>query len=99
MTELDLLRKAVHEKGFNISVLINKFKKTQVERKALYQVPESVFCDVCKEYLKNGDRIDKSYPYFMKVLVMKAQESCANAQIKEHAKFKKEPARLKITIG
>lgn len=97
MTRLEQLRKQIHAKGFNISILINKFKKTQRERKALYEVPESVFEEVCLEYLKRGENIDKSYPYFMTVLTMKAQESCANNQQKQAGlnKFGKMPENIK----
>jgi len=100
LTELDLLRKAVHDKGFNISMMINTYKKKQVDRKTTYKVPESVFCDVCKEYLKSGDNIDKSFPYFMKVLVMKAQESCANNSKKQAGanKFGKMPDNIKAIM-
>lgn len=74
-------RKMVHDQGFNISRMINKFKKTQRERKALYTVPDEVFIEVCKEYLKRGKGVDQSWPYFMKVLVLKAHENNANRNI------------------
>ena len=87
-TSLDDYRKLVHAQGFNISRMINKFKKTQRERKALYTVPDEVFIEVCKEYLLRGKGVDQSWPYFMKVLVLKAHENNANAQIRESNKNK-----------
>jgi hypothetical protein len=74
-------RKLVHDQGFNISMMINKFKKSQRERKATYTVPDEVFISVCKEYLRLGKGVDHSWPYFMKVLVLKAHEHNANHQI------------------
>lgn len=76
---------AVHAQGFNISMMINKFKKIQVERKSTYTVPDEIFKDVCIEILKRGEVIESPYPYFMKVLVMKSQDFCA----RENQKYKK----------
>ena len=92
--ELQEYIKAVHDKGFNISMMINTFKKKQRDRGATYQVPDEVYADVCIEYLKRGDNIDHSYPYFMKVLVMKSQDSCANASQK-YEKFGKMTQSIK----
>lgn len=76
MTELDLLRKEVHATGFNISMMINLYKKRQFQRKSTIVLPDEVYCAVCREYLK--DRIvRKDFPYFMIVLVKKAEEYCA----------------------
>ena len=55
-------------------MMINLFKKKQRERKALYEVPDEIFCTVCREYLTNKNQIDRSFPYFMTVLTRKAEE-------------------------
>jgi len=81
-TSLSDYRKLVHDQGFNISMMINKFKKNQRERKATYSVPDEVFIEVCKEYLNRGSKVDKSWPYFMKILVLKAHEDQANQNIR-----------------
>ncbi len=89
MNELDSAKKMVADKGFNIYLLINKFKKVQREKKALYEVPEEVYCDVCLEISKRLEitKIDNPWPYFMKVLTMKSHEHFANKHQEEAKKM------------
>ena len=96
MTELDLLKTEVHAKGFNISMMINLFKKKQRERGAKYVIPDSVYCAVCREYLTKK-AVERNFPYFMRVLVRKAEEDCVNRnrQMAELHKFGKMPESLK----
>ena len=99
MTEtLEYYIKQVHKKGFNISLMINTYKKRQRARKSTYEVPEEVYIEVCKEYFKRGEEIDKGFPYFMKVLTMKAQDSCARKSQK-HEKFGKMPENIRSIMG
>jgi len=86
VSSLESYKKLVHDQGFNISRMINRFKKTQRERKALYTVPDEVYIEVCKEYLKRSPAVTDSWPYFMKVLVLKAHEDNANRNIRESNK-------------
>ena len=99
MESLDWYKKEVHKRGFNISMMINLFKKKQRKMKALYEVPDEVFIEVCKEYFKRGDSVDKTFPYFLAVLKKKVEESVVRKNISDHEKIKNEPVRLKITIG
>ena len=96
MTELELLKTEVHAKGFNISMMINTFKKKQVERKALYSVPDEVFCEVCRVYLKKGE-IRKDFPYFMTVLIRKSEEFMKKKQT-EYEGFGKMADSIKAAI-
>lgn len=80
---LDLLKLEVHKKGFNISMMINLFKKKQRDRKALYDVPDEVLCAVCSYYLLKHDTISHDFPYFLRVLEAKSQDYRANQTRKE----------------
>lgn len=69
-------------------MMINKFKKSQKERKALYEIPDTVYIEVCKDVL-NCKELPKSwYPYFMKVLNLKSHEYFANKHQVENKRFK-----------
>ena len=98
MSRLEDLKKQVHTKGFNISMMINRFKKEQRNKKSTAVVPDSVYEYVCLSFLSTSPK-DKAWAYFMKVLVMKFKEHMANSNVKQHKKYKSEPTRLKITIG
>ena len=87
MDNLNDYKKAVHARGFNISRMINKFKKDQRERKALYEVPETVLIEVCKEYLV-GREVKDNFPYFLKVLTLKTHQFQANKSQEESNKHK-----------
>lgn len=86
MNGLEQIKKQVHSKGFNISMMINKFKKSQRDRKALYEIPEEVYILVCEEILEKLEHysIKQPWPYFMKVLTLKSHEHFANKNQKEH---------------
>jgi len=88
MSNLDTLIKQVHAEGFNISVMINLFKKREREHRARRIVPNEVYCAVCLEYLKRHEAINKSFPYFMKVLNMKADQHIGK-QVDKDAKDSK----------
>lgn len=85
---LETLKKQCHSKGINISMMINKFKKSQKERKALYEIPDTVYIEVCKTILAVKEVPDKPYPYFMKVLTLKSHEYFANKHQVENKRFK-----------
>jgi len=86
---LESLKKQVHDKGFNISVLINRFKKDQRARKVTYAVPDEVYIAVCETVLKTDlSRIKSNYPYFMRILKAKSEEFFANNAQSEHSKVK-----------
>ena len=93
MNNLEQLKKLVHEKGFNISMMINLYKKKRREAKALGEIPEEIYCQVCLEYLK-GKAIKCNFPYFMRVLVRKAEEYYAGKSQK-YEKFGKMPDSIK----
>lgn len=79
-------------------MMINKFKKSQKERKALYEIPDTVYIEVCKEILGRLENygIKHPYPYFMKVLTLKSHEYFANKTQVENKKFKTERANPMI---
>ncbi len=85
---LETLKKQCHSKGINISMMINKFKKSQKERKALYEIPDEVYVEVCKAILAIHKSPSNWYPYFMKVLTLKSHEYFANKHQVEHKKQK-----------
>ena len=87
MTTLQTLIKEVHLKGFNISAMINLFKKRQREAGSTREVPEEVYVEVCLEYLKDRN-IKKDFPYFLKVLNLKADHYHAK-QLQEEAEKNK----------
>ncbi len=74
------LQKQIYNKGFNIYLLINKFRKLQKQRKALYEVPDEVYLETCKEILKRLENygVKDKWAYFMHVLTMKSHEYFAN---------------------
>jgi len=87
MTEpLNYYIKQVHDRGFNISMMINTYKKKQADRGATYIVPDEVYISVCEEYIKRGDEVRQGFPYFMRVLVEKSRESCAGRS-QEYQRF------------
>ena len=55
MNNLEQLKKEVHAKGFNVSMMINLYKKKRVEQKATGIVPDEIYCAVCLEYLKEKE--------------------------------------------
>jgi len=97
---LEELKKAVHKKGFNISMMINTFKKRQRALKSTREIPDAVLCEVCLEYLKRGDHIRKEFPYFMRILNSKMDEFQANKVQAEHKekKFGAMPSNMKSIL-
>ena len=97
MSTLSEYKIAVHKKGFNISMMINTFKKKQREMKSTREIPESVLCEVCKEYLMRGDSVRSGFPYFMKVLNMKMDDYQSNLIQTDHKEkaFGKMPTNIK----
>jgi len=94
--KLEFLKKEVHAKGFNISMMINLYNKKRRDQKCIGVIPEEIYCDVCIEYLKCR-AIKRDFPYFMTVLARKTEEHYANktqAEAKAN-KFGKMPENIK----
>ncbi len=94
--ETELLIANCKEQGFNLWPMLAIYKKRS---KLKPEIPDKVIQAVCVEYLKRAGSLRADFPYFLEVLKRKSQEYFAAQQIYEHAKIKKEPVRLKITIG
>jgi len=90
----ELKMKVYQEKQCNVHMFINRFKKDQRDRKALYIIPDSVYIEVCKTILGLSTAPKEWYPYFMHILTLKADEWNANRNIDEHEAIKKEPTRV-----
>jgi len=88
----EIIEKVHKEKGVNISMLINKLKKDQRGRKVLYEIPEEVYISVCETILSLTKMPKCDYPYFMKILNLKAHEYNATANVSESIKFKRSEA-------
>lgn len=85
--------KKVKESGFNLYPMIGLFKKRS---KLNEPIPDEVIQAVCVEYLKRGEGINGTFPYFLTVLKEKSREHFAKENIRKHAEMKKEPVKLKI---
>ena len=68
---LNLKIKYLKDKGLNIYMLVGVFKKRS---KLKPDIPEEVIEAVCDEYIKRGDRINGTFPYFLIVLQQKSGE-------------------------
>ena len=88
MRTFEELKKDIHKKGFNISMMLNKFKKMQKERKALYEIPEEVFYKTCFEIERRLEisEIENPWPYFMTILTRKSYEYFAGKSREEAEK-------------
>ena len=82
--------KLIYAKGINVYAYYNKVKK---KLKKVDHIPADVIIEVCKYYIRQleAGKVEKTYPYFEKVLIMKSHEWHANQQIKEHEEEKKKP--------
>ena len=67
--------KEIHSKGFNISMMINQFRK---ESKLSIEIPEEVILNVCNSFDKY--KPIKPYPYFKKVLKGECEKHCIQLQ-------------------
>lgn len=94
--ETELLMEQCKERGLNIWAMLAIFKRRSRLAPA---IPDEVIQAVCVEYMKRIGTIRADFPYFLEVLKRKSREYFAQANIREHAAIKKEPVRLKITIG
>lgn len=94
MSTLEQLKKQVHAKGFNISMMMNLYKKKRVEQGALGVIPEEIYCKVCLEYLKDKE-VKRDFPYFLRVLIRKAEEFHAETQQKQPRFDKSYPQHIK----
>jgi len=92
----EILERVYKEKGVNIMMLINKFKKDQRARKSTYEIPEEVYISVCKTILGLTEMPKCDYPYFMKILNLKAQEHVAQNNVSESRKYKRTEALADI---
>lgn len=91
----EIIDRVHKEKKVNISMLINKFKKDQRARKATYEVPEKVYIAVCKTILGLKTMPKCDYPYFMKILNLKAHENNAQENIEKSKQYKTRPDAIK----
>lgn len=90
------IAKRVQAEGFNVYALINKYRRLS---KISPQIPDEVILRICKNYLINKDKIKNKWPWFLKTLAEETRIYFAKQNVSEHAKIKKEPVKLKITIG
>ena len=91
--DLKIIIDRVHkEKDVNISMLINKFKKDQKERKATYEIPDSVYIAVCDTILSLTTMPKVDYPYFMKIINLKSHEHVAGRNVRESKEYKRKDA-------
>lgn len=65
----------VHERGFNVSQMINQFKN---ESKLIIAIPDSVLEKVCEAFDKY--KPIKPYPYFKRVLKGECEKYCIQLQ-------------------
>jgi len=81
--------KLVYAKGINI---YSYYWKVKNKLKKVDHIPADVIIEVCKYYIcqLEAGKVQKTYPYFEKVLIMKSHEWHANKQVHEHQKIKKE---------
>lgn len=96
LLETEIMIDKVKEKGISIWAMLAIFKKRS---KLAPSIPDEVIQEVCKEYLKRTGTIRADFPYFLEVLKRKSQQYFAQKNIRENDQIKKEPVRLKITIG
>lgn len=81
------LRK-VHDSGLNIYMLINRTKRELRNVKAY--IPDQVLMKVCERYWFEKNQIRRAFPWFIRVLKAEWTSFNANAQIREHAEYKKD---------
>lgn len=96
LPKTERMMEEVKRKGFNIWAMVNLYRKRS---RLQPQIPDEVLQGVCMEYLKRSDTIREQFAYFLVVLSMQTQKHFAEKNIREHAAIKKDPVRLKITIG
>ncbi len=86
----DLLDK-VYKQGFNIYALLGRFKK-----KSKINLPEAVIEKVCNSYLKNHEKIQNDWPWFITAVEKASREYFAEQSIKENQEYKKQPVAQSI---
>ena len=89
-TTKDLLDK-VYKQGFNIYALLGRFKK-----KSKVDLPEAVIEKVCNSYLKNHEKIQNDWPWFITAVEKASREYFAEQSIKENQEYKKQPVAQSI---
>lgn len=82
--------------GFNLWPMLHIFKRRS---KLKPEIPDEVVEAVCLEYIKRGSQIKSGFPYFLMVLKRKSADYFSKQNVIEGEKIKKEPIKLKITIG
>ena len=92
----ELLMLECKENGFNIWPLLGIFKRRS---KLAPKIPDEVIQAICKEYLNRKGQIRADFPYFLEVLKRKSEEFFAQRNVREGEAIKKEPVKLKISIG
>lgn len=86
----------VKDTGFNIWAMLGLYRKRS---KLKPQIPDDVVQGVCMEYLSKQGKIRSDFPYFLTILEKKSHAYFAKQNIDEHERIKREPVKLKITIG
>lgn len=81
----------VYKLGFNVYMMINKFKK---ESKLNIEVPEEVIINVCISYKQNKDTIKNQYAWFIKALTEESRSYFAKKNEEEGKQYKKEPTQI-----
>ncbi|KKN73578.1 hypothetical protein LCGC14_0398940 [marine sediment metagenome] len=89
-TTKDLLDN-VYKQGFNIYALLGRFKK-----KSKINLPEAVIEKVCLSYLKNHEKIQNDWPWFITAVKKASREYFAEQSIREGQGYKNHPVALSI---
>jgi len=84
-SKLETKLASVYKQGFNIYNLIAKVKKLIGQPKD-WQFPEEVLLRVCEAYERDKAKIDKPWPWFIKVLRVESGLWHAQQQINKNDK-------------
>ena len=90
--------KEVYDRGINIYMMINRTKK---ELKRVDHFPPEVIIGVCKDYTRQLDtgKVNKTYPYFIRLLKAHSSQWHANQQIQESKKYDKRSKHIPSAIS
>ena len=91
--ETQALLKSVHAEGFNISMLINTYRKRS---RLSPEIPEEVVRAICLEYLKRKPA--NGFPYFLRVLKSQTEKYFAEQNIKQGQRDKNATWKVKIKL-
>ena len=93
-TTLQIALEKVHKDGFNIYILINKLKK-QMSQPKDWQFPDEVLLGVCRTYEQDKTKIEKPWPWFVKVIKIESALWHAQQQINANKKNRSFPQSLR----